>query len=183
MKFSLDRFIQDCREALAESDSQAAVRQVVKRAVTSPGEVIRELGEPELAGLETLYHADDLTILNIVWAPDMTLHPHNHNMWANIGIYGGLEQNTFYQRGSDGLMQKGEKLLEQKDVASLHKDVIHSVHNPCSKLTTAIHVYGGDFFATPRSEWPLETLEEQPFDIEHTRAVFNAANKKILAAD
>ena len=183
MSFSLDRFIQNCREALAESNSQGAVRQVVERAIASHGQVIRELGEPELAGLETLYHADDLTILNIVWAPHMTLHPHNHNMWANIGIYGGVEQNTFYQRGADGLTQKGEKLLEQNDVASLHRDVIHSVHNPSSKLTAAIHVYGGDFFATPRSEWPLETLEEQPFDIEHTRAVFNEANAKILAAE
>jgi len=24
----------------------------------------------------------DLTILNLIWAPRMTILPHNHNMWA-----------------------------------------------------------------------------------------------------
>ena len=66
-------------------------------------------------------------------------------------------------------------------MASLHEDVIHEVHNPLSKLTAAIHVYGGDFFNVPRSEWPADTLQEQPYDIENTRAVFAAANEKLLA--
>jgi predicted metal-dependent enzyme (double-stranded beta helix superfamily) len=28
-----------------------------------------------------LYRSGDLTSLNIVWAPYMTLLPHNHTMW------------------------------------------------------------------------------------------------------
>jgi hypothetical protein len=36
------------------------------------------------------------------------------------------------------------------------------VSNPLKRLTDAIHVYGGDFFATPRSEWDPDTLEDTP---------------------
>ena len=48
----------------------------------------------------------------------------------------------------------------------LPDDAIHSVVNPIPRLTGAIHVYGGDFFAVPRSEWDSQTLRERPFDIE-----------------
>jgi predicted metal-dependent enzyme (double-stranded beta helix superfamily) len=33
-----------------------------------------------------LHRSDDLTILQIVWAPGMRLFPHDHDMWACIGI-------------------------------------------------------------------------------------------------
>ena len=37
--------------------------------------------------------------------------------------------------------------------------------NPIPKLTAALHVYGGDFFAPAgRSEWDPETLLEEPWD-------------------
>jgi predicted metal-dependent enzyme (double-stranded beta helix superfamily) len=58
-------------------------------AVSIPGSVLKGLGEPSEAGIHTLHQADDLTILNVVWAPLMVLLPHNHNMWASIGIYTG----------------------------------------------------------------------------------------------
>ncbi len=48
------------------------------------------------------------------------------------------------------------------------RDIIHAVTNPLSRLTGAIDVYGGDFFAASRSEWDPETLFEPPFDMEKT---------------
>ena len=177
--FEIDRFIDDCKTALKEQDSQLATRELVSAAVSNPSEVIKAIGEPKLAGLETIYHADDLTILNIAWGPRMTLHPHDHRMWAVIGIYTGQEDNVFYRRGPEGLSRRGAKELHQKETIPLGKDVIHSVHNPLNKLTVALHVYGGDFFAAERSEWDPETLQEQPFDIEHTRQVFAESNKAL----
>ena len=182
MSFQLDSFIEDCNNAVQAADAQEAIREIVARAISTPADVLKELGTPELGGLNTLYHADNLTILNIIWAPGMTLHPHNHCMWANIGIYGGREENNFFQRTPEGLVQQGQAMLDEKHVAPLHEDVIHSVHNPLDKLTAAIHVYGGDFFAAPRSEWDPESLEEHPFDIAHTHACFEEANARMLAA-
>jgi hypothetical protein len=44
--------------------------------------------------------------------------------------------------------------------------------------TGAIHVYGGDFFAIPRSAWCPDTGVERPFDVEHARRVFAEANAR-----
>ena len=93
--FEVGRFIEDCREALREDDTHGAVRGVVERAVAHPDDVLRGLGEPTRAGVDTIYQGEDLTILNVLWGPRMTMHPHNHLMWAVIGIYGGQEDNTF----------------------------------------------------------------------------------------
>jgi predicted metal-dependent enzyme (double-stranded beta helix superfamily) len=52
----------------------------------------------------------------------------------------------------------GAKALCEKDAEPLGTDIIHSVINPIDKLTGAIHIYGGDFFAAERSEWDSMTL-------------------------
>jgi hypothetical protein len=57
------------------------------------------------------------------------------------------------RRSDSGLSEVGAKALDTKDVAPLGEFVIHAVTNPLQKITAAIHVYGGDFFAVPRSEW------------------------------
>jgi predicted metal-dependent enzyme (double-stranded beta helix superfamily) len=177
--FESERFIEECRAALEESDAQAAVHEVVQKAVSEPGQIVNALGEPQLAGVETIYRAPDLTILNLAWGPQMDLHPHNHLMWAVIGIYGGREDNTFYRRGPEGLTRHGLKTLDAKDTVPLGETIIHSVSNPLDKLTCAIHVYGGDFFDTPRSEWDPETFEEHPYDVEHTIRIFEESNKRL----
>ena len=174
--FQTDRFIEECRAALGETDAHAAIRELVARSVSDPMQIIRALGEPQRAGVNTVYKSDDLTILNLCWGPRMEFHPHNHHMWAVIGIYAGREQNTFYRRGELGLARHGTKELNAKDTVPLGKNIIHAVTNPLDQITAAIHVYGGDFFATRRSEWDPKTFEEHPYDVEHTMRVFEASN-------
>ena len=176
--FDLERFIEDCRGALKDSTPHSAVKDVVERAMSRPGEVERAVGTPESAGLHTIYHAPDLTILNLVWAPCMSLYPHDHRMWAVIGLYGGREDNVFFRRSKDGLVSAGERQLEARDTVLLGKTVIHSVTNPWKQFTGAIHVYGGDFFDTPRSEWDPETLVERPYDVERVKQTFAEANER-----
>lgn len=177
--FDKERFIEDCRAALKESNPQAAVRELVERAVRDPAEIVRALGEPKRSGVETIYQADDLTILNLCWGPRMVFKPHDHRMWAVIGIYGGREENTFFRRAEKGLTQHGTKELNVKDVIPLGKSIIHAVTNPLDRITAALHVYGGDFFATPRSEWHPTTLEEMPYDVEATMRAFEEANERL----
>lgn len=178
--FDLDQFAVDCRAALAAEKSHRHVRDVVERAVADPASMLRALGEPKCAGLHTLYQSHDLTILNVVWAPMMTIMPHNHSMWAVVGIYTGREDNIFWRRRPDNpgkVEAAGAKALCARDAAPLGHDVIHSVTNPIPRLTGAIHVYGGDFFdPTHRSEWNPETLLEGPFDTERAVRRFEEAN-------
>jgi predicted metal-dependent enzyme (double-stranded beta helix superfamily) len=178
--FDLDQFIADCRAALAADKSHKHVREVVARAVADPASVLKALGEPKSAGLHNIYNAHDLTVLNVVWAPMMTVAPHNHSMWAVIGIYTGREDNIFWRRLPDSprkVEAAGANSLCEGDAVLLRPDVIHSVTNPVCRLTGAIHVYGGDFFnPLHRSEWSPETLLEGPFDPERAVRRFEEAN-------
>jgi predicted metal-dependent enzyme (double-stranded beta helix superfamily) len=179
--FEKERFVEDCRAALKEHDTHSAIRELVAAVVTTPRETVRVLGEPKRAGVETLYRANDLTILNLCWGPYMKFKPHDHRMWAVIGIYGGCERNTFYRRAEHGIEQHGSKELKAKDTTPLGAAVIHAVTNPLDQITAAIHVYGGDFFGTPRSEWDPTTFEERPYDMEDTIRAFEKANERLLA--
>ena len=183
--FSTDRFIEECKNAVGEG--QKAIRELVLEAVAVPADVMGELGEPDTAGVYPLYQAPDLTIINFVWAPYMTLLPHNHNMFAVIGIYGGREDNVFWRRlaGSEGpaIEAAGAQSMGAGEAATFGPDIIHSVANPIQKLTPALHVYGGDFFnpPVPRSQWNHETLEEEPWDMNNTRKVFRQADARFKA--
>ena len=176
--FDTDQFIEDCKRAYADDDSHKAVREVVAEAVSDPAASVKGLGEPTEAGFSPLFHSDDLTILNFAWAPLRTRMPHHPNMWAVIGIYGGREDNIFWRKTENSLEAAGAEALSTKDVAPLGKDIVHSVTNPIEKITAALHVYGGDFFAPGRSEWNPETLEERPFDVEGARRMFREANER-----
>lgn len=179
--FDKDRFIEDCRAALKEANAQAAIRERVARAVSDSAGVVRALGEPTRSGMETLYKSDDLTLFNLCWGPRMVLKPHDHRMWAVIGIYGGREENVFYRRAATGLTRRGMKELNTKDVVPLGKSIIHAVTHPLDRITAALHVYGGDFFGTPRSEWNPVTFEKAPFDVEATKRAFEESNKRLDA--
>jgi predicted metal-dependent enzyme (double-stranded beta helix superfamily) len=67
------------------------------------------------------------------------------------------------------------------ETVSLAADVIHSVANPIEKFTGAIHVYGGDFFATARSEWDPETLAERRWNIQEALQIFKESNERFAA--
>ena len=53
-----------------------------------------------------------------------------------------------------------------EDAINLGRDAIHAVHNPRQMYTGAIHIYGGDFFDKPRSEWADESSPEMPYSVE-----------------
>jgi predicted metal-dependent enzyme (double-stranded beta helix superfamily) len=179
--FDLHRFISDCRAAVSADPTHKSAREIVARAVADPAAVVAGLGEPERAGVQKLYTSDELTILNVVWAPGMTIMPHNHLMWAVIGVYTGREDNIFWRRlpGDAGgkIEAAGAKSLGPRDAEPLGRDIIHTVNNPLSRFTGAIHVYGGDFFAAARSEWDPETLLERPYDVHKNLQLFEAANR------
>ncbi len=180
--FEPARFIADC-EAAMQSGGQPAVRALMAEAVSDRAAVIAALGEPKRAGIEVLHTSPILTVLNLVWGPHMTVMPHNHHMWAVIGIYGGREDNIYWRTLPDGarwpLEAAGAGSLMPGDACSLGKDIIHSVTNPLGKLTGALHVYGGDFLRQQREEWHEETLQKGPYDTAKARRLFEDSNSRI----
>jgi len=122
----LTGLVADCVEAMRDSDPRGAAREVLDRAVTDGS--LRG-GVESAAGLNILYRSSDLTVLNVIWPPNMFLMPHDHRMWAAIGIYGGREDNTFYRRSGDALVTSGGKELTDGTVLLLGQEVINAVHN------------------------------------------------------
>jgi predicted metal-dependent enzyme (double-stranded beta helix superfamily) len=177
--FDVDELVVDCRGALAEGEPRLAVREVLDRAIADRSAVLDAL-QPREAGLRFLHHSPELTILDLVWAPGMRLFPHDHRMWAAIGIYTGREDNTFFRRDQSDralLAESGGKRIDEGDVLLLGDDTIHAVTNPLDRLTAAIHVYGGDFVNTARSQWGPGPPEERPFDMDILRRQFAEANE------
>ncbi len=181
MALDLDQLISDCSAAVKDHTPIKAAREVVARAVSVPAAMLDALGVPTKGGVQRLHVSDELTVINVIWAPGMMIMPHNHNMWAVIGVYGGREDNIFWRRCKDepnGLIEAaGAKSIGPKEVRPLGDEIIHSVSNPTSQFTAAIHVYGGNFFSEERSEWDPDNLEEHPYDIEKNMALFERADK------
>jgi predicted metal-dependent enzyme (double-stranded beta helix superfamily) len=179
--FDLDWFKAECSAAATDQGGLLAVRDIVARAVQDSTAVLKALREPLRAEVQTLHRSSRLTILNVVWGPRMTVMPHNHEMWAVIGIYTGREDNILWRRlpsDSGGRIEAaGAKALSEREACPLGHDIIHSVTNPIGRLTGAIHVYGGDFFGVPRKEWDPERLIEQPYDIQKTLQIFEESNR------
>jgi predicted metal-dependent enzyme (double-stranded beta helix superfamily) len=93
--FDLARFIAECEAAIVTDGHRNAVREVLTAAISDPAGIISALGEPRRAGDKVLHRSPRLTILHIVWPPSFTQTPHNHLLWAEIGVYSGREDNIF----------------------------------------------------------------------------------------
>jgi predicted metal-dependent enzyme (double-stranded beta helix superfamily) len=177
--FDVDNLVADAKAALTETEPRRAVRELLARTI-STADAVGDALQPRRGGLDLLYVSDELTVLHVVWAPGMRLFPHDHQMWANIGIYAGQEDNTFYRRTDDDpriVSESGGKELRVGDVLTLGTDAIHAVTNPLDRLTAAIHIYGGDFVNNPRSQWGPGPLEERPYDMETVNRQFAEANE------
>ncbi|MGA8259980.1 MAG: hypothetical protein WB783_07195 [Arenicellales bacterium] len=65
-----------------------------------------------------------------------------------------------------GAMSSRVDLSSLEDLA-IH---IHAIRNPLDTPLLVLHAYGGDLFATPRSNWDPEAHEEIPYDWEKVRS-------------
>lgn len=179
--FDTETLVAECLDAVrGETDARRAIREILVRILEKPDPVAGALGK-DRGGLDVIHASDELTVLNVIWAPKMAIYPHDHRMWAVIGIYGGVEDNTLYRRGRETIVASGGKELRESDVLALGPDAIHAVANPERRFTGAIHVYGGDFVNAPRSQWDPDTLIEQPYDLEQVRKLFADANAEWAA--
>ena len=166
--FDKEQFVADCLAALKSPQPAQAVRELVTRAVSDPASVVRGLGNPKLGGIDVLHRSPEMSIANLIWPANLVIMPHDHRMWSVIGVYNGREDNILWRRlaaPEDARIEAaGARSLSTKDTVVFDADIIHSVINPISRPTGALHVYGGDLLGTERSEWDPETLRERPYD-------------------
>ena len=182
VKFDVAQFVDDVKHAKAEVDSQTAVQEVLARAVSDPQRCHQ--GD---RGSDRGWDSHDLPRQGSHYPSTLFGHRSccsSHITTAcgqSIGIYTGREDNIIWQRSGSTVEASRAASLSEREVFPLPEDAIHSVTNPIERLTGALHVYGGDFFGTPRSEWDAETLIERPFDLEAARRTFKESNERFRA--
>jgi predicted metal-dependent enzyme (double-stranded beta helix superfamily) len=174
--FDVDEFLDDCIRANQEDKPQLAIKELLERAMSEPSAVASAL-PPDRATITSLHVSPELTVLKVVWTPGMYFRPHDHAMWAAIGIYTGGEENEFFRRDGVGLVPSGGRSLHVGDTVLLGSDTVHAVTNPTNEHAGAIHIYGGDLFGAVRSEWDPETFDEQPYDVPAAIQYFEDQNR------
>ncbi len=163
-----EEFVAQCSAAVMEDRGPGATKEVVERAVRDR-RLLEEL--PLEAGVKVLHGAEDLTILHVVmaerpvgaWSPI----PHNHLMWALIGVTHGSEENAFSRRSGLTVEPSGNgRVVGEGEVLMMGDNTIHSVKNPSSeRLSSALHVYGGNLIAAEKAMWCEPDWAEEPFDL------------------
>lgn len=162
---ALDDFVADCREALAAADPGAAVAAAMEPLVASADslDALIEARRPKPGAAVVVHRSDDLTVMALEVPAGFVSPPHNHTVWAVVGIYRGAEDNVFYERQEHGIRETGRAVLPSGGCLALGPEAVHAIANSGDGPMRALHVYGGDLFATSRSEWDLVTGEERPF--------------------
>jgi len=167
--FKVDDFVKAC-----QGQPPSAVKELLQEALRDPESITvalaavgagKNVGDGSMGDL-VIYRSADLTILKAAVPAKFKSPPHNHLMWAVIGIYDGQENNYFYRRSGDTLEMAGGKQLRPPDVLVLGEEVVHAIENPLDRISCAIHVYGGDLPAAPRRMWNPFTLREELFEYQ-----------------
>lgn len=166
--FDLQTFIEACQRLVREPHAPKLALELMRETVAD-GAAVKAAVTPLQAGGNALdaplFRSDELTILNATLRPGLVTIPHDHGMWAVIGIYAGEEANTFYRRAGDGLEESNRRTVHAGEAILLGEDVIHAIENPLGVQTFGLHVYGGDLIAAQRSMWDPSTGRAQPYDV------------------
>jgi hypothetical protein len=75
--FDLDALVAGCRDALTDPEPRRAVREILLGTLR------------RTAGADVLFSSAELTVLNVVWAPRMSIYPHDHRMWPSSASTAG----------------------------------------------------------------------------------------------
>lgn len=187
--FDLAGFIAACLEVGETRHGPAQILGLVREAVRDP-EGLKAALPAQTPGPNfldaPLHRSPSLTVVNVALEPGAITVPHDHSMWAVIGIYEGRENNTFYRRAGDGLAESNHRDIAAGEAILLGPEVIHAIRNPLEGPTLGLHVYGGDLFGRPRSMWSpagAEAPYEMPGFIAWNRELARAmrAGKSALS--
>lgn len=182
MPFDPDEFVAACTRAAQDSDPVGGVRDVVDAAIRLGSAIDVALGPSRSIGPDTLFRSPDLTVQRISWPGGSAAAPHEHRMWAVVGVYAGRELNTLYQREGSTVVEDRVVPVETGEVFVLGPDAVHTVANPDRRWTAGLHVYGGDIVGVERSAWlPDGTAISQSESSAQRRAMVLAMRQ--LAAD
>lgn len=173
-RYTIDAFVQDAKRVLAAAagDRQRVVTELtplVEQVVWDDGLFDpRYRAEPENGRPRYLYHQEPggaLQIYVVEFAPGMPTPVHDHVTWGLIGVCGGQQRTTRYQRVDDGSDPEHADLrLIEETVYSrgsvyplLPPNDIHRIETVGKAPSYSLHVLGADLSRQHRHIFDVES--------------------------
>jgi predicted metal-dependent enzyme (double-stranded beta helix superfamily) len=170
--YTLKDFIADLDRITREETSSKRVTErvapLLARLVRSPGSIPAEyLRSPEgRRGRYILHRAPRFNITSVVWRPGDRATAHNHETWGVIGVIENEIEETRYRVTETGPCRARLDVTSVKRHAPgavsclVPGDEVHGMHNPTSRDTIEIHVYGKDLAGLKRRRWEDDGAEK-----------------------
>lgn len=152
--FDVDRFVNQCREALRADSPHVELEEVLTSALAHADQVRAALGLRVGSSFGLLHVSEDLVIQRVVFPVGYTTGIHEHRLWTVTGTFAGLEQHDLYRIvGGELLEPAGQVTTSPGQTQVLAPEVAHSSTSVGSEPLGAIHLFVGDFFASGAGEW------------------------------
>lgn len=163
--FDLDAPLEALRSVSQEPDAATRTREIMEEAFADPETVAGNL--PHFADDDVvLYEDNHISIWHCRFQPGMAVPPHDHQVSATIGVYTGVERNSFYKAGDQGVELSSNVEVKPGEVLSIGPSAIHSVECTSDEPCCGIHVYGGPLTRVERNLFDLSAGETLPFTDE-----------------
>jgi predicted metal-dependent enzyme (double-stranded beta helix superfamily) len=175
-------FVAACRAALRSDPLLPALGAVVQAAVRDPAQLQELIPAQPVLRVSVWTDEPGLCVAVLISPPGFTFPPHEHLMPSVVGVFSGVEENIYYRRSGRGLVEIGRRRVDAGQAVAHDEDVIHSISNGSHDALGAIHVYAGDFFRKPRSEWSTDLSGEHPYDLARVRRLIDGGSGQGLPA-
>ena len=162
MPYSLENFLNECREAVKEYSTAADYVEVITplmhRLLAGNRDFLEEKhfqSNPDQYARNPIYIDPEnrLSIYSLVWLPGQWTPIHDHGTWGVVGVVeGGLEERNFIRtddqprQATSGieLARGGSIILTPGSVTSFvpNPDHIHITGNGKEKRAVSLHLYG-----------------------------------------
>jgi hypothetical protein len=146
---ALDLIITACTEAAEKHRDAEAVRDVVAAGdLAGVAKAVQARPEPWF-----FTAGPSLTVFVTAGSPGSGSAIHDHGLWGVIACLAGREGSRRYEEADGRPREVGIGRLRAGEVYALPASAIHAVFNCWAEPNLVLHVYGGDFLASPKRVW------------------------------
>ena len=125
-----------------------------------------------------LFRAADrsLCLFSLVVPPGSMTPVHDHLAWGLVGLYGGNQDEEFYEPGDGRLRLVRQRPLQPGDYYTLlpPRDDVHRVRTTSDVTSVSIHLLANDTGCVLRLTFDEQTGEARPFRSGYVNAVCDA---------
>jgi predicted metal-dependent enzyme (double-stranded beta helix superfamily) len=169
MPYTLESFISDLdRITREESDAHTITERIAPllgRLVRSregiPPSFLRSPAGQR--GRYMLHRSPRFNVTSVVWRPGDRAGAHNHETWGVIGVIDNEIEETRYRvtENAGGNATLAVVSVTRHGAGAVSRlvpptDEVHAMHNPTTRDTVEVHVYGRDLYGLQRKTWAAD---------------------------